>query len=142
MLARQVYSLQLDSWKWTEHTSEVEGEAPAPRSGHTAVALPDGRHLALFGGGDSDKDLFYANVAILDTLTWRWSTPKLQVHILSDPQRLRECCPFVQKGSYAEALLLSSGTPCRRGKSCSLSSSSRPHCDTEHCMLRMGPVQS
>jgi len=75
----QVYSLQLDSWKWTEHTSEVEGDAPAPRSGHAAVALPDGRHLALFGGGDSDKDLFYANVAILDTLTWRWSTPKLQV---------------------------------------------------------------
>ncbi len=78
----QVYSLQLDSWKWTEHTSEVEGDAPAPRSGHAAVALPDGRHLALFGGGDSDKDLFYANVAILDTMTWRWSTPKLQVGVL------------------------------------------------------------
>ena len=75
----QVYSLQLGSWKWTEHTSEVGGDAPAPRSGHTAVALPDGRHLALFGGGDSDKDLFYANVAVLDTLSWQWSTPKLQV---------------------------------------------------------------
>ena len=74
-----MYSLQLDSWKWTEHTSEVEGESPAPRSGHAAVALPDGRHLALFGGGDADKDLFYANLAILDTLTWRWSAPKLQV---------------------------------------------------------------
>ena len=79
----QVYSLQLGSWKWTEHTSEVEGDAPAPRSGHTAVALPDGRHLALFGGGDSDKDLFYANVAVLDTLTWQWSTPKLQVWLTS-----------------------------------------------------------
>ena len=81
MLPLQVYSLQLDSWKWTEHTSEVEGDLPAPRSGHAAVALPDERHLALFGGGDADKDLFYANVAILDTLTWRWSVPKLQVWV-------------------------------------------------------------
>ena len=78
-----MYSLQLDSWKWTEHTSEVEGDHPVPRSGHAAVALPDGRHLALFGGGDADKDLFFANVAILDTLTWRWSTPKLQVGVMS-----------------------------------------------------------
>ena len=84
MLPFQVYSLQLDSWKWTEHTSEVEGDHPAPRSGHAAVALPDGRHLALFGGGDADKDLFFANVAILDTLTWRWSTPKLQVGFAQD----------------------------------------------------------
>ena len=88
-----MYSLQLDSWKWTEHTSEVEGDAPAPRSGHAAVALPDGRHLALFGGGDSDKDLFYANVAILDTLTWRWSTPKLQVGVLPQQNKMPwPCC--------------------------------------------------
>ncbi len=75
----QVYSVQVGSWKWTEHTSEVEGDAPQPRSGHTAVALPDGRHLALFGGGDADKDLFYSSVSVLDTATWRWSTPKIQV---------------------------------------------------------------
>lgn len=74
----QVYSVQLGSWKWTEHTSEVDGDVPAPRSGHTAVALPDGRHLAVFGGGDADKDLFFSSVSILDTATWRWSTPKIQ----------------------------------------------------------------
>ena len=28
-----------------EQKNEVEGDAPTPRSGHTAVALPDGLHL-------------------------------------------------------------------------------------------------
>ena len=66
-----MYLLQLGSWEWTECTLEVGGDAPAPKAGHTAVALPDGRHLALFGGGDSDKDLFHANVALLDALIWQ-----------------------------------------------------------------------
>lgn len=87
-LLAQVYSVQLGSWKWAEHTSEVEGEVPTPRSGHTAVALPDGRHLALFGGGDADRDLFYSSVSVLDTATWRWSTPKIQVS-----PRLLACPP-------------------------------------------------
>jgi hypothetical protein len=80
----QVYSVQVGSWKWTEHTSEVEGDAPTPRSGHTAVALPDGRHLVLFGGGDADKDLFYSGVSVLDTATWTWSSPRIQVPLSSD----------------------------------------------------------
>ena len=66
-------------WKWTEHTSEVEGEAPSPRYGHCALALPDDRHLATFGGCDARQDMFFSSVAMLDTLTWRWSTPKTQV---------------------------------------------------------------
>ena len=38
------------------------------------------RYLA---GGNSDKDFFYANVALLDTLIWQWCTPKLQVWLVS-----------------------------------------------------------
>ncbi len=44
----QVYTLKVGSWQWREHTADV---APSPRSGHSAVALPDGRHLLVFGGG-------------------------------------------------------------------------------------------
>ena len=57
----------------------VGGDAPAPRLGHAAFVLPDGRHLALWRGPNSDKDLLFANVALLDTLIWQWCTPKLQV---------------------------------------------------------------
>lgn len=75
----QVYSLHIETWKWSEHTAEVEGEAPSPRYGHAAVALPDDRHVATFGGGDADDDMFFSSITLLDTLTWRWSTPKVQV---------------------------------------------------------------
>ena len=75
----QVYTLNTETWKWTEHTSEVEGESPSPRFGHCAVALPDNRHLATFGGCDQREDMFFSSVALLDTLTWRWNTPKIQV---------------------------------------------------------------
>ena len=40
----QVYSLSVESWQWKEHTAVVEGEAPTPRSGHSAVALPGERY--------------------------------------------------------------------------------------------------
>ena len=76
-----MYTLNTETWKWTEHTSEVEGEAPSPRFGHCAVALPDDRHLATFGGCDQRHDMYFSSIALLDTLTWRWSTPKIQVSL-------------------------------------------------------------
>ena len=93
----QVYSLHIETWKWSEHTAEVEGEAPSPRYGHAAVALPDDRHVATFGGGDADDDMFFSSITLLDTLTWRWSTPKVQVqsdmHDTTDVIRgLSGCC--------------------------------------------------
>lgn len=104
----QVYSVQVGSWKWTEHTSEVEGDAPTPRSGHTAVALPDGRHLALFGGGDADKDLFYSGVSVLDTATWTWSSPRIQVLLSSDsstPQLPKPSTPYSTWGTLVPSVL-------------------------------------
>lgn len=79
MLHGQVYSLNIDTWKWSEHTAEVEGEAPSPRYGHAAVALPDQRHLVTFGGSDGDDDVYFSSIAVLDTYTWRWTTAKAQV---------------------------------------------------------------
>lgn len=77
----QVYTLNTETWKWTEHTSEIEGEAPSPRYGHAAVALPDGRHLATFGGCDQADHMFFSSIALLDTVTWRWTTPKIQASL-------------------------------------------------------------
>ena len=77
----QVYSLDIDTWKWAEHTPDVSGDAPSPRYGHTAVALPDERHIVTFGGGDADDDMFYSSIAVLDTYTWHWSTPKIQASL-------------------------------------------------------------
>ena len=36
----QVYSLSVDGFQWKEHTSEVDGDYPSPRGGHSAAALP------------------------------------------------------------------------------------------------------
>ncbi len=77
--AWQVYSLDVDTFKWSEHTPDVSGDPPSPRDCHSAVALPDGRHILVFGGGDSNAEIFFSSVALLDTQTWRWSSPKLQV---------------------------------------------------------------
>ena len=69
----------MDTFKWSEHTPDVSGDPPSPRDCHSAVALPDGRHILVFGGGDSDAEVFFSSLALLDTQTWRWSSPKLQV---------------------------------------------------------------
>jgi hypothetical protein len=98
LITSQVYTLNTDAWKWTEHTSEVEGEAPSPRYGHCALALPDDRHLATFGGCDSRQDMFFSSVALLDTLTWRWSTPKIQVSFVCICSALL-LCPFIPQMS-------------------------------------------
>lgn len=91
-MSNQVYTLNTETWKWTEHTSEIEGEAPSPRYGHAAVALPDGRHLATFGGCDQADHMFFSSIALLDTLTWRWTTPKIQASLHLDCSNARQGC--------------------------------------------------
>jgi hypothetical protein len=49
------------------------------RYGHVAVPLHDSSTLALYGGGDADEDRYEADLALLDTRTWRWTTPLMQV---------------------------------------------------------------
>ena len=35
--------------------------------------------MLVFGGGNAKQDQFFSSVSILDTLTWQWTTPRLQV---------------------------------------------------------------
>lgn len=85
----QVYSLSPSSWAWKEHTSEVQGDVPTSRSGHSAVALPGGRYLLLFGGGDATDAIYLSSAHILDTVTWHWSQLSLKVTRIS-------CLRFLQ----------------------------------------------
>ena len=75
----QVYTLSVPDYKWAERTSSVQGEPPTPRGGHTAVALGDERHLLVFGGGNFNAGAYYSGIALLDTHTWRWITPCVEV---------------------------------------------------------------
>jgi hypothetical protein len=55
--------------------------------GHAAVPLHDGRTLVLCGGGDADEDRYESDLAVLDTRTWRWTKPAMQVHVAPDWHR-------------------------------------------------------
>ena len=51
------------------------------------------RHLLVFGGGIPDTNTFFSKVAVLDTHTWTWSYPPLQVCL---PCISCECFPALQ----------------------------------------------
>ena len=38
----------------------------------------DQRHLLVFGGGNIDNGAFHSGLALLDTATWRWSSPTVE----------------------------------------------------------------
>jgi len=77
----QVYSLDIDTWLWKEHTADVVGDVPPPRCGHTVVALPGDRYLLVFGGGIPEQDTFFGTASVLDTYTWLWSNPLITVRL-------------------------------------------------------------
>lgn len=54
------------------------------RYGHAAVPLHDDSTLVLCGGGDADEDRYEADLAVLDTRTWRWTQAAMQVHVELD----------------------------------------------------------
>ena len=76
---KEVHTLCPLTWKWTEHTANVDGEPPSPRVGQVAVAAPDGRHIVVVGGSDpDDATCCYSDVSILDTTRWRWLRPDVR----------------------------------------------------------------
>ena len=75
----QVYTLAVPEYKWQERTTSVKGEPPCPRGGHVAIALGDQRHLLVYGGGNFNAGAFHSNLALLDTQTWSWTTPSVEV---------------------------------------------------------------
>ena len=48
------------------------------------MPLHDDSTLVLCGGGDADEDRYEADLAVLDTRTWRWTQAAMQVHVELD----------------------------------------------------------
>jgi hypothetical protein len=85
------------SWKWS-HPS-VQGQAPFPRTGHSATLLEDGKTINIFGGWDpnenatedGEENIFKSNF-LLDTETWTWSKgPKAHPGGSGTEETLADC---------------------------------------------------
>jgi hypothetical protein len=63
------------TWEWSHPL--VIGDGPAPRTGHAACLLPDGKSILVHGGWDPQDDTkdevtCYRDAFLLDTETWEW----------------------------------------------------------------------
>nr|CAG8535059.1 7328_t:CDS:2 [Entrophospora candida] len=65
-----VYDLNANNWS----TYAATGNIPASRRDHSAVVLNNTK-IIIYGGADERNSVIYADVAVLDTDTWIWSTP-------------------------------------------------------------------
>ena len=70
----EVMVLDTEIMLWYPPT--VSGDVPSGRSGHTATLLPKTNELVVFGGVKGSKWL--NSVSVLDTMRWKWRTPKIQ----------------------------------------------------------------
>jgi hypothetical protein len=89
-----VHVLDTASEKWSWSHPEVSGDAPCPRTGHSAVLLEDGKTILVYGGWDpnmdeetqiSDEDMMFGDSYLLNTETWTWKNgpkPKFAPHQL------------------------------------------------------------
>lgn len=65
-----VHELDTARRRWTRR--ECSGEGPAGRSGHVAVASPDGARLYVHGGMGAGAEQFLGDVWELNCADWRW----------------------------------------------------------------------
>jgi len=68
----ELWVLDLKTNEWSK--PEVSGEAPVPRSSHTAVTYLE-RYIVFFGGGSVSS--CYNDVVVLDTQTMAWIRPEI-----------------------------------------------------------------
>jgi len=69
----QVMILDTELMLW--YPPSVSGDVPIVCSGHTATFLPDTNQLVIFGGVRNQR--WKNNIAVLDTIRWAWSVPKV-----------------------------------------------------------------
>lgn len=69
----QVMVLDTEIMLW--YPPSVSGVIPSGRSGHSASLLDTTNELVVFGGVKSNK--WQRSVAVLDTMRWKWSAPKV-----------------------------------------------------------------
>jgi len=73
-----VHVLEHNHGRWSWINPVVFGDAPAPRTGHSATLLDDGTTILVQGGWDpndteDDEELVFDDGFFLDTSTWEWS---------------------------------------------------------------------
>ena len=69
---KEIYSLDTETWKWSEHSRNVQGEAPCKRVGQVATPLDERRVLIHGGHSPEDPGECYDDAYVLDTQTWMW----------------------------------------------------------------------
>ena len=69
----EVMVLDTEIMLW--YPPSVSGQIPSGRSGHTASLLDTTNELVVFGGVKNNK--WQNSVAVLDTMRWRWTLPKI-----------------------------------------------------------------
>jgi len=69
----QVMVLDTEIMLW--YPPSVSGAVPSGRSGHSASLLQNSNELIIFGGVKNNK--WQNSLAVLDTLRWAWSVPKI-----------------------------------------------------------------
>ncbi|CAN0479414.1 unnamed protein product, partial [Ectocarpus sp. 12 AP-2014] len=75
----KVHVLDTSKSRWVWSTPEVVGVAPPPRTGHSAVLLPDGHTIFIHGGWDPEDEggavwvKNFGDAYLLDTNLWEWT---------------------------------------------------------------------
>ena len=71
-----VLEVRGDCWSWINPI--VSGDIPAPRTGHVATLMEDGKSIFVHGGWDpnaedEDQEVIFEDCFLLDTSTWVWT---------------------------------------------------------------------
>lgn len=69
----EMYVLDLTTFEWVRKA--IEGPTPRNRYAHSAVFIKDLSQITVFGG-HGGRTRYYRDIHMLDTRTFRWSTPQ------------------------------------------------------------------